>query len=385
MGFVKKTWKDRISQYPNRRTINDGIVTKTVTVGRDEGEVTEEGDAFSASAMNDLERRIYNAIEQGGGGGGGGGGHTIIDNEGVSLTQRSGLQFKGAYSDDNETDDITEVNIVRNMTKAEFDLLPAEEKVGLINITDITSSHGDRFQPVLCSEEEQEIGVWINGKPLYKRTIVKSFNDRSTTLAITFTDYFPSSYYIEGIFDYSIILKASDSGSWVIPNYDPGGNVKITTFSVVSCNLSRSQGTAWGNTPTVYLTIYYSKTDDTAGSGKWTPQGLPTVHYSTDEQIVGTWIDGRTVYEKTLNVGAITSGTTFAHGITNLDWIIDYSLFGLYGGGNAKLVSPANGSSSSIGFVISNWDSTNITFTKGNLSSDFSDCYCTIRYIKSST
>ena len=105
--------------------------------------------------------------------------------------------------------------------------------------------------------------------------------------------------------------------------------------------------------------------------------------YSTEEKIVGEWIDGRPVYEKTLNVGTIGSGTTFAHGITNLDWIIDYSLFGLYEG-RTKLVSPANGSSSSIGFVIANWDSTNITFTKGNLSNNFSNCYCTIRYTKSS-
>ena len=106
--------------------------------------------------------------------------------------------------------------------------------------------------------------------------------------------------------------------------------------------------------------------------------------YSTTERVVGEWIDGRAVYEKTLNVGTVSSGTTFAHGITNLDWIIDYSLFGLYAGED-KLVSPANGSSGSIGFVISTWNSTNITFTKGNLSYNLSDCYCTIRYIKSSS
>ena len=62
MAFVKKTWKDRISEYPNRRTINDGYVTKQVTVARDEGTVTEAGDAFNASNMNDLENRIENAI-----------------------------------------------------------------------------------------------------------------------------------------------------------------------------------------------------------------------------------------------------------------------------------------------------------------------------------
>ena len=61
MAFVKRTWKDRISEYPNRRTINDGNVTKQVTVGRDEGTVTEEGDAFDATNMNDLEDRIEDA------------------------------------------------------------------------------------------------------------------------------------------------------------------------------------------------------------------------------------------------------------------------------------------------------------------------------------
>lgn len=62
MAFVKKTWVDRISEYPNRRTINDGYVTKQVTVARDEGVVTEAGDAFNASNMNDLEDRIDAAI-----------------------------------------------------------------------------------------------------------------------------------------------------------------------------------------------------------------------------------------------------------------------------------------------------------------------------------
>lgn len=66
MAFVKRTWKDRISQYPNRRTINDGYVTKQVTVGRDEGNITEAGDPFNASNMNDLEQRIEDAINASG-------------------------------------------------------------------------------------------------------------------------------------------------------------------------------------------------------------------------------------------------------------------------------------------------------------------------------
>lgn len=59
MSFSKKTWKDRITEYPTRRTLTktDGS-TELVTVARSEGSVSQEGDAFDASNMNDLESRI---------------------------------------------------------------------------------------------------------------------------------------------------------------------------------------------------------------------------------------------------------------------------------------------------------------------------------------
>lgn len=59
MGFKKKTWKNRIAEYINRRrlTMEDGS-TSLVTVARDEGTISQEGDAFNAANMNDLEDRI---------------------------------------------------------------------------------------------------------------------------------------------------------------------------------------------------------------------------------------------------------------------------------------------------------------------------------------
>lgn len=63
MAFVRRVWNDRISEYPNRRTINDGVTTKLVTVGRDEGNITIQGDAFNSTNMNDLERRIEEAFD----------------------------------------------------------------------------------------------------------------------------------------------------------------------------------------------------------------------------------------------------------------------------------------------------------------------------------
>lgn len=64
MSFVKKTWKSRLVENPNRRVLTDVSTgtQQTVTVARDEGQVTQAGDAFSAANMNDLEDRIEAAF-----------------------------------------------------------------------------------------------------------------------------------------------------------------------------------------------------------------------------------------------------------------------------------------------------------------------------------
>ena len=65
MAFVKKTWKDRIAEFPTRRrlTKSNGD-SELVTVTREEGTISQEGDAFSAENMNDLERRVDDAISE---------------------------------------------------------------------------------------------------------------------------------------------------------------------------------------------------------------------------------------------------------------------------------------------------------------------------------
>lgn len=65
MAFSKKTWKNRVSEQPQRRllTPTDGGTSYTVDVTRQEGIVVEEGDAFSAQNMNDLEQRIKNTFD----------------------------------------------------------------------------------------------------------------------------------------------------------------------------------------------------------------------------------------------------------------------------------------------------------------------------------
>lgn len=95
MAFVKKTWKDTIAQYPNRRTITDVSNTASVTtveVVRAIGTVSQEGDAWNASNMNALETRIKDAFDG-------------IDNQlnGFSLWSGSQAQYNALGTYDNNT------------------------------------------------------------------------------------------------------------------------------------------------------------------------------------------------------------------------------------------------------------------------------------------
>lgn len=62
--YVSKTWVDRVSEYPTRRILTDTttLETQQVTVTRDEGTVTEVGDAWDSTNMNAMESRINSAI-----------------------------------------------------------------------------------------------------------------------------------------------------------------------------------------------------------------------------------------------------------------------------------------------------------------------------------
>lgn len=58
MAYAKKVWKDRQTEYPTRRRLSPTGTEDVYDVIRDEGLVIEEGDAFSAANMNDLEDRV---------------------------------------------------------------------------------------------------------------------------------------------------------------------------------------------------------------------------------------------------------------------------------------------------------------------------------------
>jgi hypothetical protein len=158
-----------------------------------------------------------------------------------------------------------------------------------------------KLQPVIYSTEEREVGVWTDGKPLYEKTII---NDNPT--------------YIQQIGVYEVITSVdmSDMDMVFLDNtiaHNQGGSrfindtrTDLTAFGYVSIRKNNNDIYLAINTNVYtefYYIIRYTKTTDQAGAGTWTPDGAYAHHYSTDEKVVGTWVDGSTLYEKTYDLG----------------------------------------------------------------------------------
>jgi hypothetical protein len=98
--------------------------------------------------------------------------------------------------------------------------------------------------------------------------------------------------------------------------------------------------------------------------------------YSTDEQVVGKWIDGRDVYERTIDLGSFSVASWSDHTIkssTNINLLIDYE--GYMVESNIMYVLP----DPSVRIKVD--DSHNLIFT-GTSSWNIASGYISIRYIK---
>lgn len=105
--------------------------------------------------------------------------------------------------------------------------------------------------------------------------------------------------------------------------------------------------------------------------------------YSTSEHVVGKWIDGSEIYERTYDIGALPNATTKSteHNITNLDKIISIAAVG----SSATLRFPIPyiyGTKTDINFVNIFVDNVNITVNCTGDRSSYNGVV-TVRYTKS--
>ena len=173
----------------------------------------------------------------------------------------------------------------------------------------------------IYSTSEKVVGCWTDGRPVYQKTFSGYF--ASTTQGVwgdtnigTISNFKDSiaieGWYVPGGTAYAVLPWTTNAGYIAKCRIDKSG----TTGTVMLCTNNSNMSTNVG-----YVTVRYTKSTDSANSFKY---GDPN-EYSTTEKIVGTWVDGKPLYQKTVSCGSIPNNTMkdIAHGISNLKRVID--------------------------------------------------------------
>ena len=280
-------------------TITNGVISAT---GGSEVEANPSGTATGSLTSIGIDGDIYSIT------GGGGGNVDDVYVNGTSVL---------------DSNHIAQVQSYKKVTQAEYDALPASKFTDgiLYCISDSGVVEGQQFTPMIYSLAEREVGTWIDAKPLYQRT----FDLSSTTLSdnnwnnsilgtagsgITIKNY--EGYFSLGNY-YSMEFKYEyhrSNGEYFTAIITSDGD-DISVRPNMNAGMSVTAG---------IVTIWYTKDADTPGSAQYNSLGVPMVHYSTDEQIVGTWIDGATIYQRTYSLQSpltVSGGGTWIN--TNID------------------------------------------------------------------
>lgn len=171
-------------------------------------------------------------------------------------------------------------------TQAEYEAQASQIADGtVVQITDDEKAITLIESEEIYSTEERMVGVWIDGKPLYKKSFILS-----TSLTVsheTFTDTGISIPNVDAIRN-GVVYRIGNLGL-IACDFNVKPNNTIGLRNSTSYDISFSDGSV--------ITILYTKTNDVAGSGDVVPSGAPAVHYSTDEQVVGTFLN-KPLYRK---------------------------------------------------------------------------------------
>jgi hypothetical protein len=192
-----------------------------------------------------------------------------------------------------------------------------------------------KFSPEIYSEEEREVGVFTDGRPLYKKTFECTFDSAVSGSS--------QGEYVDLIYLPDVNVKKVEAyelnGSTLYPftGYSLTRGIQLVNFRYIGDYVKLyTVSTPYSVGEKIIVTVYYTKTTDTPGSGHYTTTGGEAVHYSQTEQIIGTWFD-EPLYEKTFDLG--TNGLSIPSAFAS-QWSSPQNL-GLDAGG--KIVGECKG------------------------------------------
>ena len=231
------------------------------------------------------------------------------------------------------------------------------------------------FSDLDYSTEEQMTGRrWIDGRPIYQKTLFIADSISNTEMQTSSTIE-----NVDTVIKLNGFCKWNDGNSYAFPipyitrSLDQSIQIfyEYSTKSIyIGTNITITN---------VYATMIYTKTTDTASSPVATPKVEAMHNYSTEEKVVGTWIDGKPLYEKTIVYDGIVKTDTKIYQNESIDEIVNVSnkcfYDTLFNKWNTEITSTYN-----LG-IIARGD-----YLQGEVNSEYGDritkCRCTIQYTK---
>ena len=240
------------------------------------------------------------------------------------------------------------------------------------------------FSPIIYSEEEREVGVWKDSKPLYQKSI--TFTTASNTSYTSINHNIDDVDDIMIIYDASFVISDNNSYFQMMPYWSSVNTTEIRGF-VNRTTLDYRVGSELQN-KTAIITFCYTKTTDVAGSGKYTTLATPAVHYDNNEKVIGTFF-GNTLYEKSYRVTTIESTTITLDTLSGINEIVSFN------GGFKRYVTNQNvwhniasrseGNTYNTYGMYLNWNDSNNTLSVsfgGYAAAEIKEIVVTIQYTK---
>lgn len=151
----------------------------------------------------------------------------------------------------------------------------------------------------LHSTTEKVVGCWVDGRPVYQKTISFGALPNTTTKSVA-----------HGVSNIGNVIDsfgwASINGTYYdIPHVD-ANTTNDVQVSVSTTNINITTASDLSSATTAYVTIRYTKTTDAANSFNYADMN----EYSTSEKIVGKWVDGSNLYQRTFTGTTGTGDST---------------------------------------------------------------------------
>ena len=224
-------------------------------------------------------------------------------------------------------------------------------------------------------------------------TIVKAINKTLGNFADEFNTTEGSTYAKDDCVLYNgVLYQCSNISGTTSGTFIPADWTQIKSVDVGSGGGGGSSGDHITLTQAEYNALVQAGTVDPDAYYFISDATLPSYahNYSTTEQVVGTWVDGSPVYEKTFVVNNPSTGNnTITHNISNLDMLISVSGFAKRTDGYQQMFNfITNADDFKWNLLVLDFSSTDFVLSVGVNYTDtkaISKAVVTLRYTKSTS